>query len=552
VSAAARQRSEDARKILQGGFMDCGKSRQVARIAIGALALALAGATAASAQKYGGILKSMERSSPPSLSINDEATVDTTWVMSPVYGNVVYLDPLKAPESLETVIPELAESWRWSADGTRLTLTLRRDVRWHDGKPFGAQDVMHTYAVLRGVSPQRLRLNPRKGWFFNLKEVTANGDHEVTFRLGRPQPSFLLLLASGYTCIVPAHVPVARLRTEAIGTGPFRLAEYQPESVVKVRRNGEYFVKGRPYLEGIDFIVIKSKATRVAALASGQIDLAQPLDTEQKDYEILRANQPDLRFDKRYITSNVNVVLNTRKPPFNNPRLRQAVNLAVDRRSYAKGVHIGYVPGGFLLPPPDGAWGLSEEQIASVEGYQDAAKSKEAARAILRELGYSETHKLAVTVSTRQIANYVDVATWLLGELGQIYMEPKLEIVETGLWFGRMTRREYTIGMNRTGSGLDDPDVTYYENFFCGLGRNYTEYCNKDFEAMVDRQSQMTDLAARKALVLDIERKLIQDVARISLGFASDYHAHRSFVKNYIGHQTTYSNARMQEVWLDR
>ncbi|MBI4082031.1 MAG: ABC transporter substrate-binding protein [Candidatus Lambdaproteobacteria bacterium] len=526
--------------------------RQLARIVIGAMALALMGAGAAPAQKYGGILRAMERGNPPSLSINDEATVDTSWALGPVYNTVVFLDPLKPHESLETVIPELASSWQWSADQTRLTLKLRAGVRWHDGKPFTANDVKHTYDVLRGVSPQKLRLNPRKGWFFNLKGVTTNGNHEVTFELGRPQPSFLLLLASGYTCVMPAHVPVAKLRTEAVGTGPFRLIEYTPDRAVKVRKNPDYFVQGRPYLDGIDFIVIKSKSTRMAAMASGQLDVAQPLETEQKDYDNLRSTQPDMRYHRTYMTSNVNVVLNTKKPPFDNQRLRQAVNLAVDRRAYAKGVHIGYIAGAFVLQPPDGVWGLAEDQLAAVPGYGDPVTAKEDARAIMRELGYSAANKMAVTVSTRQTANYVDVATWLLSELNQIYMDSKLEIIESGNWFGRMTRREYTIAMNRTGSGLDEPDVTYYENFFCGLGRNYTEYCNKDFEAMVHRQSQTTDPMARKALVLDIERKLITDVARISLGFAVDYHAHRPYVKNYVGHQTAYNNARMQEIWLDK
>src|SRR3974390_2340227 len=101
--------------------------------------------------------------------------------------------------------------------GPELPLPLRPGVRWHDGKPFTAKDVKCTWDLLTGRSAEKLRLNPRKTWYSNLEEVTANGDYEVTFRLKRPQPSFLALLASGWSPVYPCHVLPRDMRAHPIG-----------------------------------------------------------------------------------------------------------------------------------------------------------------------------------------------------------------------------------------------------------------------------------------------------------------------------------------------
>src|SRR5437899_12055888 len=108
--------------------------------------------------------------------------------------------------SLRSIVPELATSWSWNEEGTELTFPLRHGVKWHDGKPFTAQDVKCTWDMLLGKSANALRLNPRKAWYRNLDEVTADGDDAVTFVLKRPQPAFLMLLASGMSPVYPCHI----------------------------------------------------------------------------------------------------------------------------------------------------------------------------------------------------------------------------------------------------------------------------------------------------------------------------------------------------------
>ena len=179
----------------------------------------------------------------------------------------------KPLNSTETIVPDLAESWAWDATKTKLTFKLRQGVKWHDGKPFTAKDVQCTWNKLTGKDPDDFRKNPRAIWWQNLKEVTVNGDHEATFVLNRPQPSFLIMFASGYTPVYPCHVSTKDMRTNPIGTGPFKFVEFKRGESVKFVRNPDYWKKGKPYLDAIEWKVIENRSTRILAFVAGEFDM---------------------------------------------------------------------------------------------------------------------------------------------------------------------------------------------------------------------------------------------------------------------------------------
>ena len=149
---------------------------------------------------------------------------------------------------------------------------MRQGVKWHDGKPFTARDVQCTWDLLTGKANEKLRVNPRKSWYRNLDEVTADGDYQVTFHLKRPQPAFIALLASGWSPVYPCHVPPRDMRTHPIGTGPFKFVEFKPNEVIRVARNPDYWKPGRPYLDGIEYTIIKNPSTAIMAFAAGNFD----------------------------------------------------------------------------------------------------------------------------------------------------------------------------------------------------------------------------------------------------------------------------------------
>jgi peptide/nickel transport system substrate-binding protein len=178
-------------------------------IAVGAL---LAASVHAEEPKHGGILKIYHRDSPASASIHEEATFSTNIPFMGLFNNLVIYDQHKPQNSVDTIVPELAESWSLSEDQTKLIFKLRSGVKWHDGKPFTAADVKCTFDLLMEKSKDKFRKNPRQAWYNNVLDVTTNGDSEATFNLKRPQPSLIALLASGYSPIYPCHVATRDMR----------------------------------------------------------------------------------------------------------------------------------------------------------------------------------------------------------------------------------------------------------------------------------------------------------------------------------------------------
>jgi peptide/nickel transport system substrate-binding protein len=241
-----------------------------------ALLIGLATTEVAVAQKLGGTLKMYTFDSPASMSIHEEATISAQGPMMGVFNNLVIFDQHVKQNSLESIIPDLAVSWSWNQEKTFITFELRQNVKWHDGKPFTAKDVQCTWDLLMERGAERLRSNPRKSAYRNLDSVTVEGEHRVVFQLKRPQPAFLMLLALGFSPIYPCHVSPAQMRQHPIGTGPFKFGEFKPNEYIRVTRNPDYWKPGRPYLDGIEYTIIRNVATRTLAFITGKVDMTFP------------------------------------------------------------------------------------------------------------------------------------------------------------------------------------------------------------------------------------------------------------------------------------
>ena len=183
--------------------------RSVQALAAAVVSLLVISGLAQAAEKQGGIFRVYHRDSSGSASIHEEATYSTNVPFMPVFNNLVLYKQDVAQNSIDSIVPELAESWSWSDDKKALVFKLRQGVKWHDGKPFTSADVKCTFDMLMGKSPQKFRKNPRKSWYGEVVDVAPNGEFEVAFNLKRPQPALLALLASGYTPIYPCHVSPA-------------------------------------------------------------------------------------------------------------------------------------------------------------------------------------------------------------------------------------------------------------------------------------------------------------------------------------------------------
>src|SRR5215472_4918357 len=313
--------------------------------------------------------------SPASMSIHEEATVFAEGPMMGVFNNLVMYDQHVPQNSLESIVPDLATGWSWSEDGTELTLPLHQGVKWHDGKPFTARDVKCTWDMLAGKASEKLRINPRKAWYRNLEEVTTSGDYEVIFHLKRPQPSFVALLASGFSPVYPCHVSPRDMRSHPIGTGPFKFGEFKPNEYIRLLRNPDYWRKDRPYLDGIEYTIAKNRSTVILAFIAGKYDLTFAGSVTLPLMKDIKSQMPEAVCESPQGSVNVNLILNRDKVPFDSAELRRAMALSVDRKAFIDILTEGQgKTGGVLQPPPEGSWGLPADVLEALPGYDPDVK----------------------------------------------------------------------------------------------------------------------------------------------------------------------------------
>src|SRR3954453_12619845 len=291
-------------------------------------------ASAADQPKWGGILKFYHRDSPGSASIHEGATYSVNIPFMPVYNNLVIYNQHIAQNSIESIVPELAESWAWSSDNKTLTFKLRQGVKWHDGKPFTSADVKCTFDMLMGKSPQKFRQNPRKSWYDQVDDVVTNGDFEASFKLKRPQPALLALLASGYSPVYPCHVSPVDMRTHPIGTGPFKFVEFKANESIKLVKNPDYFKKGLPYLDGIEFTIITNRSTAILGFVSGRFDMTFPTEVSIPLLKDVKAQAPNAVCVVEPNNVSTNIIINSSSAPFDNIDIRRALALALDRKAF--------------------------------------------------------------------------------------------------------------------------------------------------------------------------------------------------------------------------
>ncbi len=517
--------------------------------------LVLAPLRPATAQKPGGILKIFFFDSPASMSIHEESTIAGQGPMMGVFNNLVMYDQSVPQSGLKSIVPDLASSWAWDESGTAITFKLRRGVKWHDGRPFSARDVKCTWDLLQGRGSETLRVNPRKTWYGNLDTVVVKGDDEVTFQLKRRQPAFLALLASGFSPVYPCHVPPAEMRRRPIGTGPFKFVEFKPNELIRVARNPDYWKPGRPYLDGIEYVIIKNQSTGALSFVAGTVDMTSPYFLQVPMLADIKAQVPQASC--ALVPTNVqrNVMINREALPFNRPEMRRAVALTLDRRAFIETLTQGKGDiGGALLAPPEGIWGMPADLMQTLPGYHpDVENNRAEARKIMEGAGYGPGNRLKLKVSTRNIPPYRDPAVILLDQLKRIYIDAELELLDTTAWYPKVRRRDYTIGANLTGNGIDDPDQAFYENYACNSESNYDGYCNPEIDKLFDQQSMEADQDKRRKMVWNIERRLAEDVARPVLYHNRSGTCWHPYVKNYVPMvNSIYNGLRMEDVWLDK
>jgi peptide/nickel transport system substrate-binding protein len=344
------------------------------------------------------------------------------------------------------------------------------------------------------------------------------------------------------------------MRQHPIGTGPFKFVEFKPNESIKLVRNPDYWKPGRPYLDGLEYTIIRNVSTALLTFVSGKLDitfggLSVPLTRDAQN----QAPQAVCELNPTNVSRNL--VINRDVAPFDKPELRRAMTLSLDRQAFLDILTEGQGKvGGVMQPPPEGVWGMPPDVLHTLPGYvPDVAQNRKQAREIMQKLGYGPDKHLAIKVTTRDLPFFRDTAVILIDQLKEIYVDGELEAVDTTQWFPRLYRKDFTVALNFTGNGIDDPDQNFYENYTCGAEGNYIKYCDPELDQMVDRQSMEANQEKRKALVWQIERKLAVDGVRPVIMYFTAGNCRQPYVKGLtIMSNSIYNGWRMEDVWLDK
>jgi peptide/nickel transport system substrate-binding protein len=343
------------------------------------------------------------------------------------------------------------------------------------------------------------------------------------------------------------------MRSHPVGTGPFKFVQFKPNESIMVTRNPNYWKADRPYLDGIEYTIIKDVSTRHLAFIAGKSDIdfgvTIPLVRDVKN----QAPQAICEITSTNISRDL--IINRAIPPFDNAELRRAMALSLDRQAFINILTEGQGDiGGAMLPPPEGVWGMPPAMLKTLPGYDpDVQKNRAEARGIMKQLGYGPGKQLRTKIATRNIAVLRDPAVILIDQLKEIYIDGDLDAVDTVQWYPKLMRKDYTVGLGVSASGLDDPDQQFYENYVCGAERNDNGYCNPALDALVDRQSMEPNVAKRHELVWAVERKLAEDVARPIIFYPRAGSCWQPYVKGLtIMVNSIYNGWRMEDVWLDK
>ena len=268
----------------------------------------------------------------------------------------------------------------------------------------------------------------------------------------------------------------------------------------------------------------------------------------------VKAQMPDAVCDTEPLNVAPNLSI-TLKPPFDNVELRRAIAMSFDRKAIIDILGEGQGDiGTAMLPAPEGQWAMPKEMRETMPGYApDVAKSRAEAQEMMKKLGYGPDKHLSVKISARNLAIYRDPAAILIDQMKNIWIDGEIELIETAQWLPKLIRSDFVMALSLLGSGLDDPDQNFYENYICDSNRNYTHSCDRDLDKMIDEQSMETDKQKRQAMVNQIDKRLTERVVRPILYYMRQATCWRPELKGIKQMSNSiYNGWRLEDVWLDK
>ncbi len=530
----------------------------VIRYRLGFMVLALAGialagvsaAMAGETPRRGGEFIFAVAEAPPSFDGHRETTFAMLHPVAPHYSTLLRFDPERYPR----IVGDLAESWSISTDGLTYTFKIRRGVKFHDGSSLTARDVKASYDKI--VFPPEGVASVRKAFYAAVEKVEAPDDTTVVFRLKNSSASMLANLASPWNFIYSAEKLKQDPRwyeKNVMGSGPFTFVEYVPGSHWVGKKNPNYYDRGRPYLDGFKAIFIRDTAPRVAAIRSGQALIEfRGFNPAARD-DIVRALGNKATVQESPWICNLTVALNNEKPPFNNPKVRRALTLAIDRWGASEAlsrISLLKPVGGLFRPGSEFA--TPEAELVKLAGFgRDITAARAEARRLLKEAGVPEG--FAFTLKNRNIKEPYEVTgVYVIDQWRQIGLNVTHQPLEGGPYFGDLRQGNYEAGVDFACDFMDEPDLQLSKYLSSDKSPiNYARYKDPVLDDLFAKQGQATSAAERLRLLRQFEKRVLDEQAyQFHVLWWQRIIPHWAKVRGWKITPSHYLNQDLRDVWL--
>ena len=449
-------------------------------------------------------------------------------------------------EPVDAIIPDLAESWEVEG-GSVYTFTLRQGLAWHDGTPLVAEDVAWAVEKLKEVPGQR------RGEFESLESVEAVDEQTVRMTLVKPRTSWLAVLGLYTGPIAPRHI-YEQLDGDltvgpVIGTGPFIFRDFEQDQFIEMVRNDRYYDPALPYLDSIRVLIIADEATRLAAFRAGRVHTLWIGATwvDKPQVEDLQRSVPDLSPNEHEAMQAKVILVNTNTPPFDDVRVRRAMFLAVDRWAALQVLLDTVRPAGPVVPPN---WAIPDEELFQLPGYRQGAdkeQDREEARALLAEAGYPDGFDTELfTISDLQ--RHVNLSVFIIDQLKTVGINVENKLLPVAEWLPVFTQTfDFPLITVEANVQYPDPDSAA-GNIMPGI---WTHLEDQQMSDLFNSQSNETDPAARRAIVKDLQFRMIEVVNMVPIAWFNDYYPTQPEVEGFVAPLGVWSRHRLDRVWLE-
>ena len=521
------------------------------------LAAAFVGSAAADEEpKSGGILTYMiPADAPPSFDAHREATYATIHSAAPFYSTLIRINPLH-PSSTTDFVCDLCTQVPEAADAEKTyTFKIRDGVKWHDGSPLTAYDVAASWQKI--IDPPEGVTSARQSWYEMVDKVEAPDPSTVIFHLKFATSAFLPALADPYNWIYKKEIldkDPHWYEKNFMGSGPFKFASYEIGQSIKGVKNPDYYHKGLPYLDGFAGIYADKQAVRVEAIRSDRAAIEfRGFPPAARD-ELVKALGDKITVQESDWNCGALVTPNHKRKPFDDPRVRRALTLAIDRwhgaPELAKIANVHTV-GGIVFPNSPLATG--KEELQQLAGYwPDIEKSRTEARRLLKEAG---AEGLSFELLNRNVDQpYKYNGIWIVDQWSKIGLHVTQRVLPTGPWFDAMRHEDFDVTLEGNCNDVPNPalDVQKYlpRSVFT---ENYGNYEDEHELDLYQRMLHETDPAKQHVLMRDFEKYVLDGEAHsIFLLWWYRIVPHRSYVKGWKISPSHYLNQDLGTVWLDR